>query len=85
MLYEVTRTDEIGPGEFVNAIVVASGTNQACGAVAHMSGVTPNGGNLRARKVDTTRRIEVLSVYHDERDDYGTDSAVFTDGFNPFT
>lgn len=65
-LYHVTRTDRPGPGEFVDAYVTAGGTAQARKAVAHMGGITAK--NVRAVLVDTTKAIEVLSAYFDERE-----------------
>ncbi|MFF4952270.1 hypothetical protein [Streptomyces chattanoogensis] len=65
-LYEVTRTDEVQPGQFVNAIVTASGTVQARKACARFNGDGIKG--LRAERIDTTKGIRVLSVYWDERD-----------------
>ena len=67
-LYEVRRTDDVKPGEFVNAFVIAGGTGQARAAVQHLSGVTKR--NVVAERVDTNGRngIRLLSTYHDERD-----------------
>jgi hypothetical protein len=63
-LYEVTRTDEPQPAEFVNATVIASGTAQA--AVSHLAGVTKK--NVKAVRMDTTTaRPSILSAYFDER------------------
>lgn len=67
-LYEVSRTDDVQPGEFVSAFVIAGGTAQARYLVDHMSGVSPKGKNVRAVKVDTTKEITLLSAYWDERD-----------------
>jgi hypothetical protein len=63
-LYHVTRTDRPGPGEFVNADVIAGGVRQAREAVGHMTGVTKD--NVRAVVVDTTKEIRVLGAYFDE-------------------
>lgn len=65
-LYEVSRTDAVLPGEFTSALVIASGTAQARGAVAHMTGVTKK--NVRAERVDVTGAgaHTVLSTYFDE-------------------
>lgn len=73
-LYEVTRTDDIGPGEFVNASVIAGGTAQARKAVAHMKGVTAK--NVKAERVDTTKGVTVLAAYWDETPEnaYGYDA-----------
>lgn len=65
-LYEVSRTDAVQPGEFVNAVVIAGGVAQARKAVAHMTGVTAK--NVRAERVDIADGIHVLSAYFDERD-----------------
>lgn len=65
-LYEVIRTDDVQPGEFVSAFVIAGGTAQARKAVAHLKGVTPK--NTMAAKVDTTKRVQLISVYEDERE-----------------
>lgn len=65
-LYEVTRTDEPGPGEFVSATVIAGGTAQARRAVAHLEGVTT--ANVEATRKDITGRTELVSVYWDERE-----------------
>lgn len=67
-LYEVERTDldDVRPGEFVQAVVIAGGTAQARNAVAHMTGVTKM--NVKAKRMDTTDGIHVLSTYFDERD-----------------
>lgn len=71
-LYEVTRTDQVGPGEFVSAIVIAGGTAQARKAVAHMKGVTAK--NVRADKVDIAGNVTVLAAYWDERENAPTDT-----------
>lgn len=65
-LYEVVRVDEPKPGEFVSAFVIAGGTAQARKAVADLPGVTKT--NLLADKVDTTKRVQLISVYTDERE-----------------
>jgi hypothetical protein len=65
-LYEVIRVDEPKPGEFVSAFVIAGGTAQARAAVAHLKGVTKK--NVLADKVDTTKRVQLISVYEDERE-----------------
>lgn len=69
-LYEVIRTDEPKAGEFVSAFVIAGGTAQARSAVAHLAGVVATGKrtNILAGKVDTTKRVQVISVYEDESD-----------------
>jgi hypothetical protein len=64
-LYEVIRVDDVQPGEFVSAYVIAGGTQQARNAVAHLNGVTKT--NVLAAKVDTAKRIQLISVYEDER------------------
>ncbi|MEU5149751.1 hypothetical protein AB0G42_21540 [Streptomyces yangpuensis] len=67
-LYLVSRThlDDVQPGEFVNAVVIAGGTAQARDAVSHMTGVTKK--NVRAVRMDLTGPVQVLAAYHDERD-----------------
>jgi hypothetical protein len=68
-VYEVTRTDSVGPGEFVSATVIASGTAQAREAVAHMTGVVAKGAkrNVKAERVETTGvGTTVLTAYFDE-------------------
>ena len=67
-LYEVRRTDDVKPGEFVDAFVIAGGTAQARAAVQHLQGVTKK--NVTAVKVDTNGRngVRLLSTYHDERE-----------------
>lgn len=70
-LYEVTRNDEVKPGEFVSGYVIASGKNLARLAVGHMYGVTLH--NVDAVKVDTVKTTKVLSAYFDERDEFSAD------------
>lgn len=65
-LYKVSRKDDVQPGEFVDAYVIAGGTAQARGAVEHMTGVTKS--NVRAERMDLTKDIKVLSAYFDERE-----------------
>ncbi|MEU0245154.1 hypothetical protein ABZ192_12615 [Streptomyces sp. NPDC006235] len=68
-VYEVSRTDSAGPGEFVSATVIASGTAQAREAVAHMTGVVAKGvkRNVKAERVETTGvSTTVLAAYFDE-------------------
>lgn len=66
-LYKVSRTDDVQPGEFVDAYVIAGGTAQARGAVSHMGGVTKK--NVLAQRVDTTYDgSNVLFAYFDERE-----------------
>lgn len=72
-LYKVTRTDEVQPGEFVSAHVIAGGVGQAREAVRHMEGVTRK--NVRAEKVSLTASIRVLDAYYDERDPETSDSS----------
>lgn len=70
-LYEVKRVDDVQPGEFDSAMVIAGGTALAREAVAHM---LPKGAKVTAEKVDTTRRNAtpvVLSAYWDEREPVG--------------
>lgn len=65
-LYEVFRTDDVQPGEFVYALVIAGGTAQARGAVRHMGGVTAK--NVQAVRRDVVADVALLSVEHDERE-----------------
>jgi hypothetical protein len=68
-LYEVRRTDAVGPGEFVYATVIASGAAQAREAVAHMAGVVAKGvkRNVKAERVETANAgVHVLAAYFDE-------------------
>jgi hypothetical protein len=65
-LYEVVRVDDVKPGEFVSAFVIAGGTAQARSAVLHLNGVTKK--NVMAERVDTAKRVQIISVYDDERD-----------------
>jgi hypothetical protein len=65
-LYKVSRTDDVQPGEFVDAVVIAGGTAQARNAVSHMSGVTKK--NVKAERLDTAAGVHVLSAYFDERE-----------------
>ncbi|MFI8830564.1 hypothetical protein ACIGPN_06000 [Streptomyces afghaniensis] len=68
-VYEVTRTDTPGPGEFVSATVIASGTAQAREAVAHMTGVVAKGRgrNVKAERLPTANAgTTVLAAYFDE-------------------
>lgn len=65
-LYDVRRSnaDDVLPGEFISAYVVAAGTAQAREAVAHMDGVTKK--NVTAERVVLTDGVSVLSAYFDE-------------------
>lgn len=66
-LYQVSRTDDAGPGEFVSAYVIAGGKAQARGAVAHMNGVSAKGANVVAERVELIREdVSVISTYFDE-------------------
>ena len=72
-LYHVERADvdDVKPGEFVSAWVIAHGVNQARAAVDHMPGVTAKGKNLRAERMEVRKGhapVQVLSAYWDERD-----------------
>lgn len=69
-LYKVERTDDVAPGEFVDAFVLAGGAALARKAVAHMLGVVASGKgtNVRALKMDTTKADGLLSAYFDERE-----------------
>ncbi|WP_329168344.1 hypothetical protein OG709_30030 [Streptomyces sp. NBC_01267] len=71
-LYDVTRNDEVQPGEFVSAFVIAAGTARARKAVAHMGGVRADGSNVTATVRSTAERPAVLSVYWDEREEEPT-------------
>lgn len=76
-LYEVRRTDDVKPGEFVSGLVIAGGTMQARNAFLHLEGVTRK--NVEAVKVDTNGRngVRLLSTYHDERDPEPADTLSF--------
>jgi hypothetical protein len=67
-IYNVSRTDRPGPGEFVDAVVIAPGVDQARRAVGHFAGVvvTGKGRNVKAEKLDTTGDVRLISVYEDE-------------------
>jgi hypothetical protein len=68
-LYEVVRTDDVQPGEFVNALVIAHGARQARNAVRHLEGVTAS--NVLAAPVDVSSRDvapRLMTTYHDERE-----------------
>lgn len=68
-VYEVSRIDAAGPGEFVSATVVASGTAQAREAVSHMSGVVAKGAkrNIEATRLETSGTgVHLLAAYFDE-------------------
>lgn len=65
-LYEVSRTDEVQPGEFVSATVIAGGTAQARDAVRHLEGVTAK--NVRAVRRDVVADTSIIAVYMDERE-----------------
>ncbi|MCY0926255.1 hypothetical protein OTB20_08550 [Streptomyces sp. H27-H1] len=64
-LYEVTRTDNPGPRELINALVIAGGAAQARKAVAHLEGVTAT--NVVAVRVDVAGGPSLLAAYWDER------------------
>ncbi|AUG87298.1 hypothetical protein HOS59_gp34 [Streptomyces phage Rowa] len=68
-IYEISRTDAVQPGEFVSAVVIAPGVDQARRSVDHFPGVkaTGKGRNVEARKLDTTGPVRLVSVYEDER------------------
>jgi hypothetical protein len=89
-LYEITRTDEVAPGEFVSAYVIAGGSALARSRVQHLSGVAAKGKNLHAERVDTAKVDLLLSVYFDERDpapavDDVDDVPAFPSDDEPFT
>jgi hypothetical protein len=65
-LYEVRRTDDVKPGEFDNAVVIAGGTALARAAVVHM---LPKGAKVEATRVETANvGTTVLTAYFDERE-----------------
>ncbi|MFJ9318821.1 hypothetical protein [Streptomyces globisporus] len=68
MIYEVSRTDDVQPGEFVSAVVIAPGKDLARRSVAHLPGVkvTGKGRNVKAEPLDTTGPARLISVYEDE-------------------
>lgn len=82
-LYEVIRTDDVQPGEFISGYVIAGGAGQARSAVAHLPGAVLTGkrANLFAEKVELTNGVKLISVYEDEREPAatGTDQLPFTD------
>ncbi|MFG2292021.1 hypothetical protein [Streptomyces sp. NPDC048603] len=63
-LYEVSRIDSPGPGEFVSGYVLAGGTAQARQAVAHLEGVTAT--NVVATRMDVAKSTMLLAAYWDE-------------------
>lgn len=67
-IYNVTRTDDVQPGEFVSAVVIAPGKDLARRAVAHLPGVkvTGKGRNVQAEPLDTTGPVQLISFYEDE-------------------
>lgn len=66
-LYEVVRVDDAQPGEFVNALVLASGAARARKAVAHL---LPDGAQVLAAPLSTTVKdgSVLLTSYFDERE-----------------
>lgn len=66
-LYEVVRVDDVRPGEFDSALVLASGAARARAAVAHL---VPEGAQVLAAVKSTTVKHGpvLLSTYFDERD-----------------
>ncbi|MFJ4529069.1 hypothetical protein [Streptomyces nigrescens] len=78
-LYHVVRTDRPGPGEFVDAHVIAGGVRQAREAVGHMDGVTKD--NVRAVLVDLTKEIRVITAYFDETAPMDRDNPLHPDYF----
>ncbi|MFE3409433.1 hypothetical protein ACFXMT_14185 [Streptomyces mirabilis] len=68
MIYNVFRTDDVQPGEFVSAVVIAPGKDLARKAFADRPGVVASGKrrNVEAAPLDTTGPVSVVSVYHDE-------------------
>lgn len=70
-LYEVIRTDDVLPGEFVSAFVLAAGTALARASVEHLEGVQPGGKNVLAVRVETKVKglgTTLISTYEDERE-----------------
>jgi hypothetical protein len=69
MIYKVSRTDAVQPGEFVEAVVIAPGKDLARRAVEHFPGVkvSGKGRNVQAEPLDTTGPVKLISVYEDER------------------
>ncbi|MFF8942858.1 hypothetical protein ACF1A5_11415 [Streptomyces sp. NPDC014864] len=72
-LYEVVRIDDVQPGEFDNALVIAGGVAQARAAVAHL---VPAGAAVAAARIETQGvPVKLLATYFDEREaapDHGT-------------
>lgn len=66
-LYEVSRTDDVQPGEFVSAYVLAGGARLARQRVRHLTGVLKDATNVRAVKIDVGKADALLNVYFDER------------------
>ncbi|WP_329544682.1 hypothetical protein OG548_08165 [Streptomyces sp. NBC_01356] len=68
-LYEVVRVDDVKPGEFENAIVIAGGTALARAAVAHL---LPKGAKVEAARVEVNAAqaggTKLLATYFDERE-----------------
>lgn len=67
-LYEVVRVDDVKPGEFDNALVIAAGAARARAAVAHL---LPEGAQVAAAPVDVNgARVgtKLLASYFDERE-----------------
>ncbi|MEU9560338.1 hypothetical protein [Streptomyces fumanus] len=69
-IYQVSRTDAVQPGEFVDAVVIAPGRDLARRAVAHLPGVKVTGKyrNVKAEPLDTTGPVRLVSIYEDERE-----------------
>ncbi|MFC9620253.1 hypothetical protein ACFTXM_09715 [Streptomyces sp. NPDC056930] len=67
-IYEVVRTGNVLPGEFVSAVVIAPGVDLARKSVGHLPGVKATGvnRNVEARKLDTTGSVRLISIYKDE-------------------
>lgn len=67
-IYEVSRTDDVQPGEFVSAVVIAPGVDLARKSVGHLPGVkaTGKGRNVTAVHLDTTGPVRLVSIYEDE-------------------
>lgn len=65
-LYSVQRTDEVQPGEFVSAVVVAKGAALARSMAHGRPGVTTS--NVVANRLDVVNTNYVVSTEYDERE-----------------
>jgi hypothetical protein len=67
-LYEVVRVDDVQPGEFDNALVIARGAARARAAVAHL---LPKGAEVMAVPYDVNGAkvgTKLVTTYFDERE-----------------